>query len=84
MTTDISTRPDIKAEELVSAMGEVTLNGSGKNGHEALDLAETVRGLYILAVEDWRTNVKLGRGFQPSCPGSELQSLQSFKFRTSS
>lgn len=47
MTTDISTRPDIKAEELVSAMGEVTLNGSGKNGHEALDLAETVRGLYF-------------------------------------
>lgn len=47
MTTDISTRPDFKADDLVSAMGEVTLNGSGRNGHEALDLAETVRGSYF-------------------------------------
>lgn len=48
MATDINaSKPDAKADELVSAMSEVTINGSGKNGHEALDLAETVRGLYF-------------------------------------
>lgn len=48
MATDINaSKPDVKADELVSAMSEVTLNGSGKNGHEALDLAETVRGMYF-------------------------------------
>lgn len=48
MVTDINaSKPDVKADELISAMSEVTLNGSGKTGHEALDLAETVRGLYF-------------------------------------